>query len=199
MQQIFYLLHKSGIRKDTILKAIHQMPEVNGIKNCIKLLKSNGFDIIIISDSNSQFISMWNRYHEIDQYIDHIFTNPAKFSANGVLEIQPYHIQKECQLSSVNLCKGKILEHYISEKFVNFGVKYTGCLFYIGDGKNDICPILRLPKNGGFGCVRSLFFADREIDKYIATHNVKCKAKLLRWTDGSDLMDKIFENVNITI
>lgn len=61
-------------------------------------------------------------------------------------------------------------------------------------GKNDICPIIRLPK-GSYGCPRKGFFADREIDKYIFNNKIKLKPQLLRWKDGLDLKEAIFERI----
>ena len=49
--------------------------------------------IIIISDSNSVFIDHILRFRNLDQYVDKVFTNPAKWLEDGRLEIQPYHHQ----------------------------------------------------------------------------------------------------------
>lgn len=121
--------------------------------------------------------------------MDRVFTNPAKFNSRERLEIQPYHTQKDCRLSSINLCKGMILESYINERFIKSHVRYDRVM-YCGDGKNDICPMGKLPKNG-LACVRKGFYCDREIEKYIAQHNIKFKASIARWKDGNDLINLV--------
>lgn len=194
MSEIFKLLHKSGFRKDRIRSAIVNIPEVNGMKNCMKLIKDHNFVIIIISDSNSEFIQCWNRFNGIEPYVDYVFTNPAKYNNNGLLEIKPYHIQRECRLSSVNLCKGQILNNFINDQFINHNTKYN-FIIYAGDGKNDICPMLKLPKNS-LACAREGFYCSREIEKFLGQSNHKLKAKLVRWKDATDLIDIIFENIN---
>jgi pyridoxal phosphate phosphatase PHOSPHO2 len=194
MDSIFKILNKNGIKKDKIRSAIVNIPEVSGMKNCMKLLKDHNFTIIIISDSNSEFISTWNRFNSIEPYVDFVFTNPAKFNNNGLLELKPYHIQRDCKLSSVNLCKGQILNNFINDQFINFNTKYNFTV-YAGDGKNDICPMLKLPKNS-LACVREGFYAAREIEKFCTQSNHKLKAKLVKWKDATDLIDVIFENLN---
>lgn len=93
MQSIFHLLSENNITKDQIRTAIIGIPEVQGIKALIRLLKERNFDVIMISDSNTEFIGLWNYYNKLDKLVDHVFTNPAKFNANGLLMISGYHVQ----------------------------------------------------------------------------------------------------------
>lgn len=81
MQAIFDLLQKHGKTKDDIYEAIQNIPECPGMIQCIKKLKENAFETIIISDSNSVFIDTWNK-GKISDYISTIFTNPARFDSN---------------------------------------------------------------------------------------------------------------------
>ena len=95
MQSIFHLLIQNNIRKEQIRTAIIGIPEVQGVKALIRALKEKNFDVIMISDSNSEFIGAWNYYNKLDKLVDHVYTNPARFNANGLLEIHPYHVQVE--------------------------------------------------------------------------------------------------------
>lgn len=196
MCEIFKLLHKAGFTKAQIRSAIINISEVSGMINCIKHLKDQNFVIAIISDSNAEFISSWNKHNGIDKYVDYVFTNPGKYNANGQLELKPYHFQTECRLSSINLCKGKILNDFINDQFINHNVKFNFTL-YAGDGKNDICPMLKLPAKNSLACARIGFYCDREIEKFMAQSNHKLKAKLVRWTDGTDLLNVILEHMKI--
>ena len=113
--------------------------------------------IIIISDSNSQFISHILKVKNLDHLVDKVFTNPASWSQDGLLSIQPYHHQESCKLSTKNLCKHSIMEDYIK----NCGRSFS-FVCYTGDGKNDFCPSLRLSEND-LVCVREGY----SLQKYI--------------------------------
>ena len=54
-------------------------------------------------------------------------------------------------MSTKNLCKGQILEDYIASSEKKFSL-----VCYVGDGKNDFCPSLRLSAND-LVCVREGF------------------------------------------
>ena len=113
--------------------------------------------IIIISDSNSQFISHILKVKNLDHLVDKVFTNPASWSQDGLLSIQPYHHQDACKLSTKNLCKHSIMEDYIK----NCGRSFS-FVCYTGDGKNDFCPSLKLSEND-LVCVREGY----SLQKYI--------------------------------
>lgn len=184
MQAIFDLLHKHGKTKDQIHEAIRSIPETPGMKQCMKKLTDNAFEVIVISDSNSVFIDTWNRDHRIADYISTIFTNPARFDANGHLCLQPYHHQEYCSISSENLCKGQIMEDFIAERKAN-GQSYDS-VFYIGDGRNDICPMLRLGE-ADFACPRVGFLCEKELENVARKLSKDVRSTVFRWNDGYDL------------
>lgn len=190
MQEIFYLLHKDGFTKPQIKDAIEGIPEVTGLKTLFKELNDTGnVDIIIISDSNSVFIKFWCDHNDVSKYIKHIYTNQAHFNDDDVLLIQPFHHQTECRLSSENLCKGKVLEDFVRNQRDGCNVIYDK-IFYIGDGVNDICPVLRLGAQD-FGYARNGYRMQKELD----TKNPLLDANLVIWNDGSDLKNSIFQNI----
>lgn len=209
MGAVFKILHANGIRRNDMLTAIESIPEVAGMKDLIrKLYASQDTDVIIVSDSNSQFIGHWCRHNGIDECIKKIFTNPAEFDANELLNIQPYHNQLTCLLSSVNLCKGDILADYIHEQQESNGVTYRK-IFYVGDGNNDLCPILRLGKED-VGCARHGYRLQRDIQALSAKNGLEAAdvenagkessknfssldAEIFAWNDGNDLSDFIFQ------
>lgn len=193
MQRIFRLLHQQKVMPADICSAIRGIPEVPGIKSCIKEMAESNFHIIIISDSNSEFIKTWNNYNDIGQFIHTTFTNPAKFSKNGLLEIHPYHNQTECQLSSRNLCKGKILDNFLDKQYDEANIEYEK-VFYIGDGKNDVCPMLRLKKNG-YACPREGFNCYTELTTAINIRSEEYTAKILKWNTGNHLYDMILNEL----
>ena len=113
--------------------------------------------IIIISDSNSEFISHILKVKELDHLVDRVFTNPASWSDDGLLTIKPYHHQETCKLSTKNLCKHSIMEEYIK----NCGKTFS-FICYVGDGKNDFCPMWKLAEND-LACIREGY----SLQKYI--------------------------------
>lgn len=191
MQEIFNILRENNIRKADIHKAIEGIPEVVGMKSLFQWLGDRpDADVIIVSDSNSQFIDQWCSVNEIRHCIDEIFTNPARYTDEESLKIQPYHNQSWCSLSSVNLCKGQILEDFMARQQNQNQIAYEN-VFYFGDGANDFCPILRL-RNGDFGCVRRGYRLEKEIKPDSpALKDKELKAELFVWNDGIELMDFI--------
>ncbi|XP_055639259.1 pyridoxal phosphate phosphatase PHOSPHO2-like isoform X2 [Toxorhynchites rutilus septentrionalis] len=185
MQRILRMLYLSGVSASDIVTAIRSIPEVPGMKSCIEMLATNNFHVIIISDSNSEFIKIWNDFNDIGRYIHSTFTNPAKFNSNGLLEVHPFHHQKECTLSSRNLCKGKILEHFLNKQYNETNIEYEK-IFYIGDGKNDVCPMLCLKENG-YACPREGYRCYDELVNVIIERSITFDAKILKWNTGSHL------------
>lgn len=151
MQSIFDILHKKNIGKKKITETITKIKCVDGMCELIKDLKQNlGYDVIVISDSNSYFIDAWLKENNMIDYILKVFTNPAQFLDDS-LKIEMYHLQNYCNLSTKNLCKGQIMVDFIKEQNSK-GIEY-GKVIYAGDGRNDFCPILRLGEKD-VACVR---------------------------------------------
>lgn len=190
MQEIFYLLHGDGFKKNQILNAIVGISEVAGMKMLLKELNDTGnMDTIIISDSNSVFIKHWCDYNNVTDYIKEVFTNQAHFNDEEILTIQPYHHQLDCKLSSENLCKGHVLENYVKNQQNESNVIYDK-IFYVGDGHNDICPVLRLGAQD-VGFARQGYHMEKELSKT----NPLLSAKVEIWSNGHDLKQLIFQHL----
>lgn len=190
MQEIFKLLKKYHISKETVKNAITNIPVVPGMKKLITHLVSDmNYDAIIISDSNSLFIKYWLEANDMSKYIHNVFTNPAEYNKNNLLEIQGYHEQHVCNLSTVNMCKGMIMEDFIqAQKKIN--VQYDHVV-YVGDGRNDFCPILRLSTND-IACPREGYVLVDVLEKNKAekTHQ-KLLARVCVWKSGQDILNFI--------
>lgn len=193
MQKIFQLLHQNQITMDTIRSSIRSIPEVNGMMNLIKSIRNADFDIVIMSDSNAELIRTWIESNNLCQYFNQVFTNPAKFNSDGYLQVEPYSHQTDCNLCSVNLCKGSILEKYIKQCQNEKNIIYQS-IYYVGDGKNDICPILKLGKMD-FGCPRIGYRLDKNLEQIREDAEQKLDANMIRWNDGCDLLKQINETL----
>lgn len=189
MQGIFELLYANNIDETLITKTINDIPPVDGMIELIQKLKELNFDIIIVSDANSFFIRTWLEKYDLLKFVKEIFTNPGEFR-NGLLTIKMYHVQDTCQLSTINLCKGQILDDFIKSQRSN-GVVYKQVMF-IGDGANDFCPMLRLNVGDsafcrqGFQCARIINMVLQGQPYKNQTYNFK--ADIFKWINGFDIL-----------
>lgn len=143
MGAVFRHLFENGVSAADIRKHVEQMPLTTGMKELFEYVKKvGGFEIIIISDANSVFIKYILEYCGLASAVARVFTNPAEFNSSGCLTIRNYHTQDWCRLSTVNLCKGHILQDFIQGRSAE-GVIFPTVL-YVGDGSNDFCPGLTL-------------------------------------------------------
>ena len=141
-----------------------------------------------MSDSNSVFIHEWLSSMKLQDTVNRVFTNPAQYDNLGSLHLEMYHQQDWCKLSSKNLCKGHILESYIADRLAE-GVSFCK-VAYVGDGKNDLCPSLRLSENDlvfareGFALVKIIREMQEEKDE-------RLKAKIHVWNSGDEILNVI--------
>lgn len=142
MQEVFDTLKTIEITAEKILKTVSLMSPIQGMPKLMKTLYDNNVDVIVVSDSNSLFIHCWLKENELLEVISCVYTNPAKIEGDAI-KIKPYALQTNCELCTNNMCKGTIVEKHIS---LRTNITYDKT-FYFGDGKNDLCPILKLTKN----------------------------------------------------
>jgi len=183
MQAIFRHLHGQGATKKRYDVLLASLPFVEGLPDLLRWLVVNDFEVIIISDSNSYFIDHVLKTHDLDELVTRVFTNPARFDDDGVLRIEWYHVQDYCHLSNKNLCKGQILEEYISQRKtenVTFRRHY-----YCGDGTNDFCPSLRL-KEGDVTFPRTGFRLEKKLKGCDSM-----KAEVFPWTTGAQILNHV--------
>lgn len=185
MASIFEFLFQNGTTPEQILSCMTEIDFTEGMPQLLKFLGENEhFDIIIISDSNSVFISHIMKHAGYDHYVDETYTNPAKFSDAGCLTLEYYHHQDWCQLSTKNLCKGHILLDHI-QKQKSLGVNYS-TVAYVGDGSNDLCPGLKL-NTGDILFARTGF----SLMKKIAKGEYQVDARVVSWESGVDILKEL--------
>lgn len=188
MRAVFHFLYDSHVQPDDILDCLLEIKFMDGIIDLLKQLhKAGGFEVIIISDSNSVFIEHIMQASGVRPLVHEIFTNYAHFDANGCLQISEYHMQNWCKLSSVNLCKGSVMEEYLDRRRKQ-GVNFD-TVSYVGDGNNDLCPCLRLRS-----CDLIFPRADYPLAKQLAKDPEQAKAKLHPWRTGLDIANVLLKN-----
>ncbi|XP_046397208.1 pyridoxal phosphate phosphatase PHOSPHO2-like [Ischnura elegans] len=196
MRRIFQLLHESKFSQAEVLSAVRKIPFTSGMKELVKWLHDMNGEIIIISDSNSVFIDDYLRNSSIANCVTKVFTNPAVFNESACLEIEMYHYQDWCDLSTKNLCKGHILETYINERSKE-GVEFP-FVVYVGDGANDFCPTLRLSKQD-ITFPRVGYALEKKINNAQESDPSLVKASVVPWTNGLDIIDVLKEKLNVCI
>ena len=137
MQLVFKRIHTLGITPDQI---VSHMSKIKIPEERLRILhflsQQPDTELIIISDSNTVFIDSILKQHGIDKYFTYVYTNHATFNADGLLEIEPYHINSTCPLSPSNMCKDVILQDYIRKSSVD---RSDLRVVYLGDGSGDLC------------------------------------------------------------
>lgn len=203
VQSVLAFLYSEGINEDDYFRCLSTMPQVPGmidplIRSLVSM--SDKYDVVILSDANSFFISSYLKSLELDDKITAVLTNPGKITENGQLLITEYHIQDYCTLSSRNLCKGEALRNFIGKMMLDKKTVYT-CVNYVGDGENDLCPSSKLsPRDRIFP--RQGYTLDRLCQKSINQQLLnnrdnncsklpELKASVIPWKDGHEILEVI--------
>ena len=192
MGEIFRYLHENNTTPEQMLELMTQIEFSPGMLQFLTSLDREKTETIIISDSNSVFINHILFHHNIHPHINRVFTNPARFNPKGQLEIEMYHVQDSCDLSTVNLCKGHVLESYIEER-ASQNVNFTH-VAYIGDGQNDFCPSLRL-KDSDFVFPREGYSLVKYMEKMKTEKDLHIKANVHLWSSGCDILNVLQQNI----
>jgi len=123
----------------------------------------------------------------LSNLFDEIVTNPAEWDSSGLLRVRrridPSGPQHACTVGcSPNLCKGDELDAFLARHG-----DYDR-IFYVGDGSNDFCPVLRLRSQDTILC-RSFGGLHKRIAREGGT---KCQVKY--WT-GAWEVEEIFNTL----
>lgn len=205
VQSVLAYLHGHNVTEKDYRACLEAMPAVPGMfESLISTLaqEPNKYDMIILSDSNSFFISTYLKHKSIENSISTVLTNTAKFTDEGQLVISEYHVQDYCSMSARNLCKGEALKNFIGKRMLDHNTVYT-CINYVGDGENDLCPSTKLSSRDRV-FPREGYSLERLCARLKSTAQVACannpldrskilelKAKVVPWTTGEDILKVI--------
>lgn len=143
MDRMMAELHARGKTPEDIRDCLRSAPLDTHVVSAVKTAAALGCDLKVVSDANTFFIETVLAHHGVLGCFSEIVTNPASVDADGRLRISPFHDPASaphgCSLCPDNMCKGKILGR----------IQATGSdkkrrFIYIGDGKGDYCPSLKL-------------------------------------------------------
>ena len=89
-------------------------------------------------------------------------------------------MQEVCDLNSRNLCKGLAIQDYLASQEEVFSR-----VVYIGDGKNDFCPLTFLGPQD-----LALVRKNHSLHKHLTSNEMdmsEIKARINYWQDGGDI------------
>jgi len=138
-------------------------------------------DIIIISDGHKHSIEEFMKKHGLHQYLKGIFAKPYVIKENGqvVLEDSPieWSIKEPCDAGGCwKTCKAEMVKFFLKNK----NYKTTT---YVGDGKNDLCPVLNLKSED-----RVFARKDHPLLSLLTNGEHDIKAKVISWKTGIDIL-----------
>lgn len=148
MDRIFEHTHRAGCGHEELwawMCRLQLYPQA--LRAVQAVAKCEWAHAIVISDSNSVFIDWILQQSGVRAAFREVLTNPAHFNSRGRLCVQWCH-SHSCQLcaSSPNMCKGALLRGYLE---CSHGYQQV---VYVGDGRGDLCPCLRLREEDTVVC-----------------------------------------------
>lgn len=129
-----------------------------------------------------------------------VYSNPATFHPDGLLQIEPHHTHA-CPTCSINLCKQAVLSQCVQQ-----GGPYAG-IAYIGDGQNDLCPATVLEgtdvvfPRAGFALHQLLTTSDKQqaesqpLSPYRDLQPTAIKAQVVPWSSATEIMQWLQQHV----
>ncbi len=196
MNAVFeYMFSKYGVKGKDLLECLEDIKIDDSMIDLIKLLKNNGYELIILSDANSLFIETILLKNNLFNFFDKIYTNKAFIDENECLVVKPlnqiYNQNGEpfkCSTGfcTSNICKGTIFNDHLNKLLPDNFVEH---LLFVGDGRNDYCGGLSLNKNNHF-CVRKNFNLSKLLSK--KENMVKSiRADIVYWDSAHDIIENL--------
>ncbi|GAB4854434.1 hypothetical protein Ancab_023017 [Ancistrocladus abbreviatus] len=193
MDRMMKELHRQGRTTEDIAECLKKAPLHPNIISTIKLAYASGCDLRIVSDANVFFIETILKHHGIMECFSEINTNPGFVNEEGRLEILPFVDYKTyphgCNLCPPNMCKGMIIERIQCS-----ALGQVKRFIYVGDGKNDMCPSLKLSKRD---CImpRKNF----QLWDLIVANPTVINANIHEWSDWEDLERTLINLINMIV
>ena len=181
MKNVFYECERNGVTQSEMLSTLKELEMTDGMKVLFQTIKEfkDVLKVIVASDSNSWFIDILLLHFDIKDQIDGIYTNPAHWNDN-LLELKRYTTNETCCRCPVNMCKAEIVSTSRSDDIE--------CVIYVGDGSNDLCPVLQLSSND-IACPREGYSLSKKLEKF------KVDCSVVRWTCATKIASCLEERL----
>ncbi|KAG0049370.1 hypothetical protein BGZ83_005856 [Gryganskiella cystojenkinii] len=188
--------HDHGGSDQRIHESLTKVPmDPDMIKIC-QLLFDRGWDLAIVSDANTVYIESILEHYGIRHLFKAIVTNPAFWDDQGRLHIHRLTSPEKphnCPLGvcSLNICKGKEIDKLLQERLGSAVSEKTTTpalrMLYVGDGRNDYCPALRMKTSDDLYFVRR----GRTLEKYLEKNsNARdaIQARIVYWSAAGEIL-----------
>ncbi|OEL21336.1 Inorganic pyrophosphatase 3 [Dichanthelium oligosanthes] len=202
MDRMMAELHARGKTAEDIRDCLRSAPLDAHVISAIKTASSLGCDLKVVSDANTFFIETVLAHHSVLGCFSEISTNPASVDADGRLRISPFHDSSSaphgCSLCPENMCKGKIIEKIQDRSSVCHTDQCATLIsaknqhfIYIGDGKGDYCPSLKLGE-GDYVMPKENY----PLWKLTCSNKNLLKAEVHPWNSGEELEKTLLKLVS---
>ncbi|CAL4962788.1 unnamed protein product [Urochloa decumbens] len=190
MDRMMAELHAQGKTAEDIRDCLRSAPLDAHVISAIKTAAALGCDLKVVSDANTFFIDTVLDHHGVLGCFSEISTNPAQVDADGRLRISPFHDAASaphgCSLCPENMCKGKTIE-----KIQAIAGTKNQHIIYIGDGKGDYCPSLKLGE-GDYVMPKENY----PLWNLICNNKELLKVEVHPWNNGEELEMTLLKLVN---
>ncbi|KAF9137067.1 hypothetical protein BGX30_010592 [Mortierella sp. GBA39] len=200
--------HGQGGTGDKIRESLTKIPLDNKMIQACRLLYSKGWVLAIVSDANQVYIEGILEHYGIRNLFSAIITNPAFWDAQDRLHIQrlipadgtPHGCPTG--VCSLNICKGqevdKLLSQLGNDNQAGITVELSGKpapvprMLYVGDGRNDYCPALRMKSLQDIYFVRK----GRSLEKYLNKSDAPgireaIYARIVYWDKADEILSEL--------
>lgn len=182
MCNVLRYLHGCGITTKDLRQVQEEIHITPGMHLLFTYLQQVGhkFDSVIISDSNSMFISWVLEKHGGTSLFSQVFTNPAKILEDDLMVVDEYH-SHACPSCPRNMCKSAVVQQ-CRDKQLQTGIPYDRVV-YVGDGRNDLCPALAL-RSGDIVLPRRGY----PLEQLLQGHQADVLAQVVPWASGEEIL-----------
>ncbi|KAF7037731.1 hypothetical protein CFC21_048045 [Triticum aestivum] len=184
-------LHAQGRTLRDVTDVLRAAPIDPHVVAAIRAAYSLGCDLRVLSDANRFFIEAVLDHHGLRGCFSEINTNPSRVDADGRLRIAPHHDfhagPHGCGLGTCppNMCKGQVLDR------IRASADARKRFIYLGDGRGDYCPSLRLARED-FMMPRKGF----PVWDLICENPGLLQAEVHPWSDGKDMEETLLRLIS---
>lgn len=189
MDRMMEELHSQGKTVEQIAECLKHVPLHPQTISAIESAHALGCDLKVLSDANQFYIETILKHHGLYRCFSEIITNPTMVDAEGRLRIFPYHELASfhgCNLCPPNLCKGLVIEQIQA----SMSDKRKSRFIYLGDGRGDYCPTLKLDRGDHVMPRKGFPLWDR-----LLSNPSLLKADCHEWSNGEELASILLQLV----
>merc|ERR1739848_397710 len=176
-------LNKLNLSKEAVVEGYANDGSL--IEEMDKVVKTfhKDHDVIIVSDGTRPSIEEFMKKYNLHPYLKDILAKPYVITGNGqiILEGTPteWTIGKPCDIGCFKTCKAEMIKFFKKNK----NYKTTT---YVGDGKNDLCPVLDLKRED-----RVFARKDYSLLPLLTNGEYDVNATITSWKTGKDILDAL--------